>query len=579
MGIQAEKATFDSWKEIAAYLKRTEKTCRRWEIELGLPVHRLEDSPRARVFAYKDEIDFWLEKAGNPGTLAGQGKAESRATKVRQGRFIYGSVAIVLALAIATVWLWVSKKRPFPAASGAIRSIAILPFEDLSPEKDWEYLADGMTDALINALCGIPGLRVSASPSSFFFKEKRTPLPEIGRRLHADALIEGSVQVSGDTIRITVQMIDAADGFHLWSEKYDRPLDDIFSIQDDIARSVAQALKVDLLDGQSEFSVKDSTIDHEAYDLYLRGYFHANMIERSREGLEKAIQFFEKAILKDPQYALAYSELSEAYLSLPNYGPYPRDLAYEKVKWAATKALELDPGSAEVHVAYGNYLSEVERDRKGEIDHFRRAIALKPSHGLAHAMLAVSLFYLGRIQEGLEEGRKALDCDPLSCVISRDQGFFLYLAGRYDEAIRALEKALELFPDHPWTYYDLGCAYLEKSMYEEAQSAFQQAFQANPHLLSIYSALTNTRMGKTAEARRTLDELLREEESIELSMKYFHLAVLCLNLGEKERGFTFLKKSEQAHDQQLGFIKVHPLFNHLHGEPEFQAIVREMDLD
>ena len=436
-----------------------------------------------------------------------------------------------------------------------------------------------MTDALINALCGVPGLHVPARTSSFYFKGKKTPLREIGRLLGADALIEGSLQVAGEKIRLSVQLVKVADGYHIWSEKYDRPMDDIFAVQDEIGRAVVRALKVELLDGPPAFSDKDYTADREAYDCYLRGFFHAHRGERSREGLEKAIQFYQQAVAKDPRYALAYAGLAETFIVLPNYGPYPRDEAYREAKQAALKALELDPGLAEAHVAYGCYLSEIEREREGELEHFKKAIALKPGDGWAHNMLAYSLMYQGRIEEALKEGRLALELDPLSCVISRDQGGYLYWAGRYDEAITAFKKALELYPDHSWTYHYLGCVYIEKAMYEEALGAFRRAFPDNPCLLSIYQALTNARMGKTAEAARTLNKLLAEERTLDFSMKNFHLAALCLNLGEKEKGYGFLNKSEAAGDQQLGFIKLHPFFKHLHGDPEFQAVVRKMRLE
>ena len=579
MGDKAANATFDSWKEIAAYLRRTEKTCRRWEKELGLPVHRLEDSTRARVFAYKDELDLWVAKAGHLDALIDNGKARDARSKVGKKRSFFAVAAFVVILVCMGIWLGIFKKERPLRALNPIQSIAVLPFEDLSPGRDQEHLADGMTDALINALCGVPGLRVPARTSSFFFKGKKIPLPEIGRLLHADALIDGSIQVSGEKIRLTVRLVKTSDGYHLWSEKYDRPLNDIFAVQDDIARAVVRTFKVDLLEGQEGFSVKDYTLNREAYDCFLRGFFFAHRGERTREGLEKAIQFYEKAIEKDLKYALAYAGLSEVWMSLPNYGPCPREKAYEESRKAAIKALELDPGLAEANIAYGCYLCEIERDRKGEIEHFRKAIALKPGYAWAHNMLAYSLIYQGRIEEGLEEGRRALELDPLSCVISRDQGGFLYWAGQYDEAIVAFKKALELYPDHLWTYYYLGCTYLEKAMCEEALAAFQRAFRDNPPLLAIYTAMTQARMGKTAEAKHLLNDLLKEEGSIDFLMKYFHLAVVCLNLGEKERGFNFLRKSELDGDQQLGFIKVHPLLKHLHGEPQFQAIVRSMKLD
>lgn len=274
-------------------------------------------------------------------------------------------------------------------------------------------------------------------------------------------MIEGSIQVSGETIRLTVRLVNAADGYHLWSEKYDRPLDDIFAVQDEIAQAVVRKLKVNLLEGQEGVSVKDYTLSREAYDCYLRGLFLFH-----HGGRMKAIEFYEKAIEKDPQYALAYAGLADAWIILPNFGPYPRDTAYKEAKRAAIKALELGPGLAETHIAYGLYLSEIERDRKGELEHLRKAVALKPGYGWAHHMLAYSLFYQGQIEEGLDECRRALDLDPLSCGIWGDMG-----------------------------------------------------------------------------------------------------------------GFQFLKKSEEASDQLLGFIKIHPLFRNLHGEPGFRAIVRSMKLD
>ncbi len=247
MGNQADKGTLDSWKEIAAYLKRTEKTCRRWEIELGLPIHRLENSSRARVFAYKDEIDAWVEKDGNHGFLRDTPKIRAPRANFSKIRMILGTAAFGAILVFLALWLWVNEKESGFFSSGPVRSIAILPIEDLSPEKDQEHLADGMTDALINALCSVPGLQVPARTSSFLFKGTRTPLSEIGRILGADALIEGSIQLDGGTMRLTVQLVKASDGYHLWSEKYDRPVDDIFSAQDEIAREVVQALQTKFL--------------------------------------------------------------------------------------------------------------------------------------------------------------------------------------------------------------------------------------------------------------------------------------------------------------------------------------------
>lgn len=579
MGNQAEKKTFDSWKEIAAYLRRTEKTCRRWEKDLGLPIHRLEESPRARVYAHKDEIDAWVIKAGDLGAPADATRRRARGSgflKSRRIRIVSALGAVVVLLGL---WMRVDRQSRPRSSSRAFRSIGVLPFEDLSPGKDREYLADGMTDALINALGSVPGLRVPARTSSFFFKGWKKPLSEAARMLHADALIEGSIQVSEGMMRLTVQMVNVSDGYHLWSKKYDQPLDEVFSIQDEIAREVIAALKLDLPPGQDESSAEGFTRNREAYDCYLRGLFHAHRGERSREGLERAIEFYGEAVKRDPEYALAYAGLADAWFVLPNYSPYPRDRAYAEARKSAIKALELNPRLAEAHVAYGCYLSEVERDRRGEIEHFMKAVALKPGYAWGHNMLAYSLLYQGRIDEALQEGRRALDLDPLSCVISRDQGGYLYWAGKYDEAIEEFHKALELYPDHAWTHYYLGCSHLEKAQYDKALAAFQRAFGDSPHLFSIYQGLTYATMGKKAEARAILNDLLREEDSIDLSMKYFHLAALCLNAGEKEKGFLFLRKSEQNRDQQLGFIKIHPFFKHLHAEPEFQSVVRSMRLE
>lgn len=247
MGTQAVQAVLESWKEIAAYLKRTERTFRRWEKELGLPVHRIEDSPRARVFAYKNEVDDWIERAGDLGSAQDIRRSREASPAAPKRYSIYGAMAIATIVILLVAWLWVHKKAFLFPYSAPIRSIAVLPFEDLSPEKNQEHLADGITDALTNALCSVPDLWVSARTSSYFFKGKKIPLSEIGRLLHAEVIIEGSLQVNGETMRLTVQMADASNGYHLWSQMYDRPLDDIFALQNEVAQAVVQRLKGDFL--------------------------------------------------------------------------------------------------------------------------------------------------------------------------------------------------------------------------------------------------------------------------------------------------------------------------------------------
>lgn len=574
---KTDKTTFDSWKEIATYLRRTEKTCRRWEKELGLPVHRLEDSPRARVFAYKEEIDLWIKKAGNLDALAEAEKTRAVGFMVRKRRFVYGAVALGAILVLLVAWLSIFKKEGRLPIFAPIHSIAILPFEDLSPGKDQEHLADGMTDALINALCNIPGLWVPARTSSFFFKGKKMPLQEIGRLIRADALIEGSIQVSGKTMRITVDLVKAIDGYHLWSENYDRPLDDIFAVQDEISRKIVDTLKVKILRGEKASLIRPATVNLEAYNLYLEGRYFWN--KRGKENLLRSIECFEKAIAIDPKYALAYAGLANTFFILGFNLELPSDETYPSAIRFARKALEIDDKLAEAYCVLAFIKCDHEWDFAGAESEFKRAIEISPGDSFAHHYYAFLLAFLGRHEEAIKEIKLARDLDPLAPRLRANVASVLYFARKYDEALDELKKALEFDPSHCANYHYFKEVYIEMEKFEEALKYGMKGVECDKEHPNAYAnlAIAYARAGKTEEARKILIKL------IELSKKEYVssvlLAVVYGCLGERDIAFDLLNKACAERDSRMIELKSGPYFDPLRSDPRFTALLKKIGLE
>ena len=457
-------------------------------------------------------------------------------------------------------------------------SIVVLPFADLSQEKNQEYFCDGLAEELINVLSKISELRVVARTSAFAFKDKLEDVREIGKKLGVENVLEGSVRKAGNRLRITVQLINVDGGYHLWSERYDREMEDIFAIQDEIALAVVDNLKVKLLGREKAKLTKRYTNDLEAYNHFLKGQFFLN--KRTAEGLKKAIFYFEQAIKRDPEYATAYAELANSYLVLPIYGSFPPKESNLKAKEAVKTALKIDSHIAEAVTSLALLKLYDEHDGEGAEQEFKRAIKLNPGYAIAHDWYASEyLITRARTDEAIEEMNKALELDPLSLVYNRDLGMVYYYARQYDQAITALKKTIEIEPGFIHTHGLLGLIYLEKSMFEEALSELQSEIaisgQSEP-TAEAWIGIGYARMGEKNKAKEILEKLLKLSEKKFIS-PYF-IATLNFHLGKIDQGYKWLEKTYKDNDSWLNFINVDPGIDIIRSDPRLQEFLKKVNL-
>ena len=457
-------------------------------------------------------------------------------------------------------------------------SIVVLPFADLSQEKDQEYFCDGLAEEVINALSKISELRVVARTSAFAFKGKLEDVREIGKKLAVATVLEGSVRKAGNRLRVTVQLINVDGGYHLWSERYDREMEDVFAIQDDITLAVVDNLKVKLLGGEKERLTKRHTNDVEAYNLFWKGQFFLN--KRTAEGLKKAVQYFEQAVKRDPEYAEAYAGLANYYLLLPIYAPFSPREANLRAKEAVETALRIDNNLAEAATALALLKLFEEHDWEGAEQEFKRAITLNPGYAIAHSWYASEyLVLMGRAAEAIEEMERALELDPLSLIINRDFGMTCYYARQYDRAITAFKRTIEIEPRFILTHGHLGLAYLEKSMFEEALYELRSEIaiaEGSQPTAEAWMGLVYARMGEERKAKDIVQNLVKLSEK-EYVSPYF-VALLNFQLKEIEPGFRWLEKAFAEGDSWLNYINVDPGLDFVRSEPRFQEFLKKMHL-
>jgi TolB-like protein/Tfp pilus assembly protein PilF len=481
---------------------------------------------------------------------------------------------VIIALAIWQPW---SQKEIVPIPSGK-PSIAVLPFEDLSLQKDQEYFCDGLAEELINRLTNIENLRVPARTSAFSFKGKDVDYREIGEKLNVEMVLDGSVRKEGNKLRITAQLIKVADGFPVWSKIYQRNIEDTFDLWDEISLAIVDNLKIKFLGGEKEKLVKRYTESLEAYNLYVKGRYFWN--KRTREGLDKSIEYFQEAIEKDPTYALAFSGLADAYLILGNNYHIPASEAFPKAKVAALKALELDNSLAEAHTSLASILvDEHEHDfEKGEKE-YQRSIELKPGYATAHHWYAFNLSDLGRHEEAIKEILRARELDPLSPRINANVGLLFYYARKYNRALAELEKSTELFPEHSANYLYAGRVYAQMGRYEEAISSDEQSSElaGQSGELSTWLAYIYSLSGKRAEAQKRLSNIM--EYSKQNFVPPINIARVYVGLGEKEEAFFWLEKGYSQNDAKLGNLKKDPTFDPLRSDPRYTELLRKIGLE
>jgi len=461
-----------------------------------------------------------------------------------------------------------------------IPSIAVLPFADMSPQKDQEYFCDGISETIINELTQLSDLRVIARTSAFSFKGQNLDIREIGKKLNVGTVLEGSIQKAGDRVRVTAQLVNTTHGEHLWSEKYDRDMEDIFAIQDEISGAIVEKLKPSLLGKERAKLGKRQTIDLEAYNLYLKGRWLWNRM--TADGIQAAINHFNQAIDKDPNYASAYAGLADSYIVLPFYAPFEPKKVFPMAREAVQKALELDEELAETHVALANIKMFYDWDWEGSERAFKHAITLNPGNANTHRLYATHLCYRMRFDEALEEMNVAHELDPLSLVNNTILAEVLFSGRRFDDAIQLLEKAVEMDPNYPIVHLYLGAAYLQKSRHEKALIEYEKertiTGESNP-IVEVFVGSAYALMGMEEKSREVLDRLIRRSEQ-----EYIppcHLARIFLALGDLDRGFQWFDKAIEERDPILCYLKMDPSFDigDIRSDPRYIAILKKIGLE
>jgi serine/threonine protein kinase/Tfp pilus assembly protein PilF len=494
--------------------------------------------------------------------------ASTSASHRRSGVMWAGVGTLVLALAVAT-GLWIGRGPNNPVPASATQSIAVLPLVDLSAQQDQQYFADGLTEDLLNALAHNPQLRVAGRTSAFQFRNSHDDPREIGKRLNVVNLLEGSVRKTDNRVRITARLVNAADGFNLWSETYDREMNDIFAIQADIARSVADALRVTLLGGEQKKSAARGT-KPPAYNAYLQGRYFRQL--NTKESLEKALQYFEEAVALDPDYAPAWTGLALAYGSQASEGYSPVTEGYEKARKAVEHALKLDPNLGEAHAALAFIRRAYDWDWVGADVSARRALELEPGNGAMILGVARVASGLGRLDEALDLTRRAAMSDPLNVAIHYRLARYAYFLGRLDEAVASFTKVLELNPEYPAAHEDLALVYLAQSRQEAALAEMQQE---KADLWRHYGfSLVYHAVGRHNEADATLSDFVKNYQHTAA----FQIAEVYAVRGEVDRAFEWLERAYAQRDSGLSQLKGQPHFKRLERDPRYAALLEKMRL-
>jgi eukaryotic-like serine/threonine-protein kinase len=461
-------------------------------------------------------------------------------------------------------------------ASAAVRGIAVLPFVNASPDPENEYLSDGITDELIDALAKVEGLRVASRTSVFALKGKPQDVRAIGALLGAAWVLEGAVRRAGDRLRITAQLTSTEDGGLLWSQRYDRTLEDVFAIQEEIARTIVETLRATSFADLAGPVAKRYTQSIEAYGLYLKGRYAWN--KRTQEGITEAIRYFEQAIAEDPRYAPAYAGLSDAYALELDYRSVPVAEGFARAKEYARNALELDETVAEAHTSLGWVLFVYDWDWDGAAQELKRAIELDPRYPTGHQWLAFFLAAMGRLDDAVVECHTALELDPASVSIRRSMGWVYYYARRYDQARYHLSRAIAMNPTAVENYRVVALALAQQGQWAEAERVIREAMTlpaTGPYTLATLGYVL-ARAGRRGEAEDVLADLEARGRTGYVSAVAF--ATVHLGLEQWQRALDWAERAYEERRGWLAYFKVNALVDPLRGEPRFEALLKKMRL-
>jgi TolB-like protein/Tfp pilus assembly protein PilF len=586
----SEKASverLDSWKEIATYLNRDVTTVQRWEKREGMPVHRHLHDKRGSVYALTSELDSWrgsrkpvgegVETESSPVGQEAEPLQEERSATLRRYRATIAGVALA-GLLVAGYFLFLKPRKHGVQPQPQIRSLAVLPLRNISGDSSQEYLADGLTEALIDRLAGIHNLRVVSRTSVMRFRNPQISVPEIAKSLGVDAVVEGSVVREGSRIRVTAQLIRGATDEHFWSETYDREMQDALSLESDLAQSIAAKIEATIT-GQEQRRLQAAArpVAPEVYESYLKG---ESCLDggHGRSDIEASIAFFEDAINKDPTFAPAYMGLARAYTAMGTvYAGAPPSETRPKVISAARKALELDPDLAGAHVLLANTLQEEWQWAEAE-EEYKHALELAPNDAAVHAGYALWLQCQGRLDEALEQVQRGRELDPLM-VTGSGVAWTLFQAHRFDQAVREARSAFAVKPDDAGTRLSLGFALLGDNQNGDAVPVLEKAADLSKGSPAVEGILIRAyaRSGRRADALRVLADLkLRRNRGYVPAAAFVNAY---LGLDDKEQAFVWLEKAYQEKSNILQFVKTHPFFDPIRSDPRFADLVHRVGLD
>ncbi len=489
------------------------------------------------------------------------------------------SLAVVSAFIVLIsllFYFWNASQPQRSLTSPTAKSIAVLPFKPLAANNRDESLELGVSDSLITRLGSIRQITVRPISAVRRYTGLEQDAAAAGRELRVESVLEGNIQRAGERIRITARLVRVEDGVTLWTETFDEKFTDIFAVQDSISQKIIGALALQLSGDERNQLTKKYTANTEAYQLYLKGRYFWN--KRTPEGFEKSLEFYRQAIDIDPNYALAYAGLADSYNLLGSYGVLPLKESHPKARAAAEKALEIDGELAEAHTALAAVIADYYWDWAAAERHFKQAIALNPNYPVARNWYSQQLARMGRLDESIEEAKRAQTLDPISPSANAHVGLALYRARRYDEAITQLQKALEINADALDAHIFLGFVYVQQERSEEAIAEFETVVklsQRNPSLLALLGYAYAT-AGKPEEARAILKELNEQLKNQPVSP--FETAMIYIGLGEREQAFAWLEKAYDERAWQLGFLKVEPIFDPLRSDSRFTDLMRRVNL-
>ena len=552
----------------------------------------LEKQPDNRFQSAKD-LAFAIEAARDKGHPGPDGRQSDAGMVSRQRQMVFG-IGVLLLVAVVVGWWFVHQFGQMPQSGASspgatnspasattstadLKSIAVLPFANMSAAKENEYFSDGITEEILNALARTPGLRVAARTSAFSFKGKNESVQRIGEALKVGVVLEGSVRREGKKLRITAQLISVADGFHLWSDTLDRQAEDVFAIQSEVAQKVTEVLMVKLLAGGSSNAPLAGTDNLEAYDLYLRGRHFWNL--RTGDDVQRAVGLFQQATEKDPKFAAAYAGLAASYVLLPEYAAVPMREAIPKARAAARRALELDGRLAEAHAVLGSCAWH-DWDLVGAEQEYQRALSLNPNHATSHHWYSMLLgFRFGKTDEALAEIRKARALDPLSPVIQCTIAVLLCHAGRDDEALVEADKALQLAPDFPLALVSRGMVFLAQKKIPEAIVEFEKVREKTGDTPFALGNLGHAyaRAGRTNEARQILEKL--KSLSASGSSASWEIGLVYGGLGDLDQAWVWYERLVESRDEDPRAWKYSPLYADLVKDPRYAALLKKFGLD